>query len=169
MKKFTVKHTFNTDLDTYWSKIFFDAEYNTRLYKEVLQFPTFEILELKEQPDGSRIRRLKIEPKADIPGPVKKIFGDAIIYLESGRFDPAAKRWTYKVETTKMADKINIGGEFWAEPRGEKKIERICQVSCDVSIFGIGGLVEGVIEKTTLDSYEKAYAFTNKFIAEKGY
>lgn len=165
--KVTYKHTFNTDVDTYWSKIFFDREYNERLFRDVLGFQ-YELLELTEEPSGVRRRRVRIEPKTDAPAVVKKLVGDSIGYVEEGSFDPKTKKWSYRITTTKMSDKISITGLFWAESRGDKKIERICDVDLNVKIFGVGGAIEEFIGKTTGDSYEKAHAFTNKFIAEKG-
>ena len=72
------------------------------------------------------------------------------------------------ITTSKLPDKVKIGGEFWVEPRGEKKIERFCRCDIEVKIFGVGGAIEGFIEKTTRDSYEKAARFTNQFIRDKG-
>jgi hypothetical protein len=166
--KFTVRHIFNTDIDTYWSKIFFDREYNQRLFVDALSFPVYEVLELTEEPNGVRRRKVRTEPKADAPAVVTKLIGDSIGYVEEGVFDPAARRWAYKVTTSKLSDKIQIAGSFWVEPRGEHKIERICEIDCNVKIFGVGGAIEGFIEKSTRDTYEKATAFTNKYIAEKG-
>lgn len=166
--QFTVRHTFQTDIDTYWSKIFFDREYNEKLFRGALGFPVYDVLELTEPADGARTRRVKIEPKADAPAVVKKLIGDSIAYVEEGRFDPTARKWSYKITTTKLSDKISISGTFWAEPRGEHVIERICVVDCSVKVFGVGGAIETFLEKSTRDSYEKAAEFTNRYIAEKG-
>jgi uncharacterized protein (TIRG00374 family) len=165
--KATYKHTFNTDIDTYWNQIFFNPEYNEKLFREVLKF-NYELLELTGEPGGPRRRRVRIEPKTEAPAVIKKLIGDSIGYLEEGSFDPAAKKWSYKITTSKMTDKISISGLFWAEPRGEKKIERICEVDLNVKVFGVGGTIEEFIAKTTGDSYEKAWQFTNQYIASKG-
>lgn len=165
--KATYKHTFNTDLDTYWSKIFFSTEYNEKLFREVLKFH-YELLELTGEPGGPRRRRVRIEPKTEAPAVVKKLIGDSIGYLEEGSFDPVTKKWSYKITTSKMADKISISGLFWAEPRGDKKIERICEVDLNVKVPLVGGEIEKFIAKTTADSYEKAWQFTNQYIAQNG-
>gem|GEM_PF-40330 len=165
--KATYKHTFNTDVDTYWSKIFFSTDYNERLFRDVLKFQ-YELVELTGEPGGPRRRRVRIEPKTEAPAVVKKLIGDSIGYLEEGSFDPAARKWTYKITTSKLTEKISINGTFWAEPRGDKKIERICEVELKVDIFGVGGAIEKFIAETTGQSYEKAWQFTNQYIAEKG-
>ncbi|MCS6899828.1 MAG: DUF2505 domain-containing protein [Myxococcales bacterium] len=165
--KATYRHTFHTDLDTYWSKIFFSTEYNEKLFREVLKF-NYELLELTGEPGGPRRRRVRIEPKTEAPAVVKKLIGDSIGYVEEGSFDPTTKKWSYQITTSKMADKISISGLFWAEPRGEKKIERICEVDLHVKVPLVGGEIEKFIAKTTGDSYEKAWKFTNDYIAQHG-
>lgn len=168
MTCFTIRHTFNTDIGSYWPKVFFDPEYNERLYKDALAFAFYDVLEQKEEPGGVITRRMRTEPKSDAPIIVKKLIGDSLRYTESGRFDPAKKRWAYNIVPSKLADKIHIAGEFWVEPRGDKSIERYCDCDIQVRIFGVGGAVESFIEKTTRENYEKAARFTNDFIREKG-
>jgi hypothetical protein len=164
--KFTVRNTFNTSPDSYWNKMFFDEEYNRRLYMEGLSFKGFEMLELGGEPGGKRTRKMRTEPKSDAPAVVKKLIGDSLTYTESGTFDPATKVWTYTIVTSKLPDKIRIGGRLWAEPRGDK-MERIAEIEIEVKIPVVGGTVEKFVEKTTRESYEKATKFTNDFIAEK--
>lgn len=169
MTSFTVRHVFNTDADTFWNKMFFDEEYNRRLFVTALGFPMWEQLELREESDGAKVRKTKMEPKSDAPAVVKKLVGDSVTYIEEGKWNPATRRWVFKIVPGKMADKIRIEGEFWVEQRGQKQIERICTTNVDVKIFGVGGAVESFIEKSTRDSYEKAAVFSNEFIKEKGY
>ena len=85
--KFTVRHTFNTDVETYWNKLFFDPEYNERLYKHALGFNVFELIELTGEPGGKRTRKLLTEPKSDAPAVVRKLIGDSLQYTETGSFD----------------------------------------------------------------------------------
>jgi len=164
--KFTIRHTWNISEEEYWPKIFFDDEYNRRLYKEGLEFPVYEVLEATEHPDGSRTRKLRIEPKAEAPTVVKKLIGDSLQYTEEGRWDPKTRRWKYTVTLSKLADKISIKGEFWVEKRGDKQIERICDVDVNVRIFGVGGVIESFVEKTTRESYEKTGKFTTAWIRD---
>ena len=165
---FTVRHTFDVDVDTFWKDIFFNSDFNRRLYLEHLGFKTYDVIEEKQQSDGTVERKVRQTPKTDAPAVVKKLVGDEVSYLEAGRFDPAKKRWAYTITPSKLSDKIEIGGEFWAEPKGDGKIERICTVDLEVKIFGVGKAVEGFIEKQTKDSYDKAATFTRAFIAERG-
>ena len=99
---------------------------------------------------------------------VTKLIGGGLSYTEVGRFDAKTQKWSYDITTNKMADKVRIGGTLWVEPRGEKKIERICEVDLQVNVFGIGGMVEKFIADTTRESYEKTAKYTNEFIASHG-
>jgi hypothetical protein len=47
-------------------------------------------------------------------------------------------------------------------------MERVVDFEIKVSIFGVGGVIEGFIEKTVRESYDRGAAFTNTFLREKG-
>lgn len=166
--KFTCRNIFNTDVDTYWSKIFFDPEYNRGLYLDTLHFKKWELVELTGEPGGARARKQNLEPKSDAPAVVQKLVGGSLSYVEQGTFDPTTRLWTYKIQLSKLSDKVSIGGKFWVEPRGDKRIERICDVDISVNIFGVGGVVEKFVEKETRDSYERTTGYTNDWIAKHG-
>lgn len=164
---FTVRHTFRgIDVDGFWEKVFFDEKFNETLYRQELGFSEYQVLEQEEEPGGVVTRKVRQTPKSDAPAVVKKLIGDSVSYVEEGRFDPATKRWRYSVTPSKMADKIDIGGEFWVEARGEDTVERICTVDLSVKVFGVGKSIESFIEKQTKDSYETAARYTQRFIDE---
>ena len=41
--------------------------------------------------------------------------GDRLAYTEEGSFDKKAKRYSFKVTPSTMADKTKISGELWCE------------------------------------------------------
>ena len=166
--RYTIKHIFNTDVDTFWDKIFFDPEYNETLFKQHLGFVVYEVLELDKKEDGSISRRVRGVPRVEIPAAVKKVLGDSAGYTENGRFDPSSKRFSIEVIPNTAADKIKTRLTMWVEPRGDKRIERFVDVESEVKIFGVGKMIEGVIEKQTRDNYGRAAEFTNRWIADKG-
>ena len=168
MGSFTVKHTFDTDIDTFWEKIFFSDAFNEALYRDRLGFPRYEVVEANTDANGVVTRKILVEPKSDAPAVVKKLVGDSMSYFEEGRFDPKTRRYNYRVVPSKLADKINVQGEFWVEPRGDKKVERICTAEVKVNIFGVGKSIEGYLEKTTKEVYEVAAAYTQEHIRKAG-
>lgn len=164
--KFEMKHSFRCDEETFWGKIFFDEEYNRRLFKEGLDFAVYEPLELREEPSGDKVRRVKTQPRAQMPAPVQKLLGEPTS-IEDGRFHAAQRRWAFKITPHKMAEKIHISGEFRMVPTATG-IERQASFEIKVDIFGVGGIVEGFIEKQLREGYDKGALFTNRYLQEKG-
>ena len=166
--KFEVRNVFDTDVETYWNEIFFSEEYNARMYSEALGFSSFELLELTGEKGGDRRRRFRTEPAADAPAVVRKVVGDRLSYTETGEWRASTGIWTYAIETSQASDRVQIGGRLWAEPTEDGRCMRVAEINVSVKIFGVGTVIEKFIERTTRDSYVKASAFTNRFIAEKG-
>ena len=166
--RYTIKHTIETDIDTFWNKVFFEPEFNRRLFTEHLGFTSYQVLEDRTDPDGVRHRRVECVPKVELPAPARKVFGDNLGFVEVGRYDPAVKRYYVQVLPKTGGDKIKTATEIWVEPTGDKRCERIVSVDNSVKIFGIGTLIEGFIEQQTRDSYAKGAEYTNRFIREQG-
>jgi hypothetical protein len=168
MPEITLRHEFDCDEDTYWEKVTFDPEFNRRLYLEVLKFPSYELVEQKED-DAKRTRRVRIDPPlGNLPGPVKKAIGDKFSYVEEGTFDKKTKRYSFKVTPSTMADKTKNFGELYVEKLGDRKIVRIAKITVEVKVFMIGGMVEEKISSDLRHSYEEAARFTRTFLKEKG-
>src|SRR5438045_458403 len=111
MPEITVKQEINTDEDTFWEKIVFDAAFNKTMYEGGLKFHCWKILEQKED-DKTLTRRVQVEPPtADLPGPLKKVIGDKLAYVEEGTFDKKTKRYSFKVKPSTLADKTKVSGE----------------------------------------------------------
>jgi hypothetical protein len=166
--QFTIRHTIDTDADTFWDRIFFDEEFNRALCADYLRFEVFRVLSFNREDSGVITRRIENQPRAEIPRVVKKALGDSTGFVEEGRFDPERRRWVFRVIPHVASSKIQTTGELWVEERGEKKAERVVTVDNRVKVFGVGRLVEELIEKQTRDNYDKAAAFTNRWIREKG-
>jgi hypothetical protein len=166
--RYTIKHTIDTDADTYMTKLLFDAELNRRMFLEHLGFTTYRVLEERTDPDGVIHRKVEATPKIELPAPARKIFGDNLGYTEIGRYDPKAKRYYVQVAPKMGGDKVKTTTEIWAEPLDGKRCERIVSVDNSVKVFGLGTLIEGFVEQQTRDNYAKAAEFTNRYIREKG-
>ena len=164
--KVTISHEFNCDADTFWNKVFFDPEFGQAVYKGELGFPQYEVIEDRDE-GNERVRRIRVMPKQEAPAAVQKLVGGAFSYVEEGRFDKTTKRYRFRVVPSAMGDKIRTDGELRVETLGPKKIRRLVDMTIEVKIFGIGGMVEGFVSKSTQDSYARAAAFTNRWIAEK--
>lgn len=170
--RYTIKHLIDTDIDTFWNKVFFDPEFNRALFIEALGFTTYNVLEDKRDADGTIHRRIECVPKVELPAAARKIFGHSAGYTEIGTFDPKTRKYTVDVIANMAADKIKTKSEIWVEPRatpgtlGDKRVERVVTVDNTVKVFGLGTLLEGFIEQQTRDSYNRGADFTNRWIKE---
>lgn len=166
--RYTIRHTFNVDADTFWGKLFFDPAYNEALFTQYLKFKQYKVLELQHDPDGSVHRRVECAPAIEIPAVVKKVIGDSTSYVEDGRFDPKSKRFSVNATPKVAADRFQTHITMWVEPRGDKKVERFVEVDSTVKVFGVGKVIEGILEQQMRSNYDQAATFTNQWIAEKG-
>jgi len=161
MKKLSVTHVIDCDVDTYW-KVFFDAEYNKKLYLEGLSFKQFEILEQSETK-----RRMRGVPKMNVPGPVAKLLGDSFGYEEQGSFEKDTNTFRWKMIPNTMTDKLMTSGFTKIEAAGDGKVRRVNEATIEAKVFGVGGMLESTAEKEIRDSWEKEAAFMNKWVKEK--
>lgn len=166
--RFTIRHTFATDADTFWNQVFFDEAYNKELFEGFLHFPLYKILQLDKQADGTILRRIEAAPPVEIPAVARKVIGDSTSYIEEGRFDPNTKTFRVNVTPKVGGDRIKTTIAIRCEPRGDKRVERIADVDNQVKVFGVGKVIEAFIEKQTRDSYDASAEFTHRWISERG-
>lgn len=168
MAEIRVEHTFNCNVETFWDRIFFDPDYNRRLFLEVLKFPEWKVT--RNEDTGERIERsCEATPRlGDLPGPLKKVVGEGVRYREEGVFDKAAKRYRMRVVPNKLSDKLGIDCELWLEPRADGRSNRIFTCRVEARIFGIGSLLEKRLLEDMHKSQNVTAEFTNRYIAEQG-
>src|SRR5262245_13305239 len=162
-----IEHVFNCSAETFWEKVFFDEEYNRRLFKEELRFPVWR--ELKREDRGGELYRVvEVVPHVgELPGPLKAVVGEGIGYEEHGTLDKKTHRYKVEVKPNKMADKVFVKLEMFTEPMGDKQCKRIVNVSVTAKVFGIGGMIEKRMISDLEKSYGKSARFTNTYVAEK--
>src|SRR5262249_27663358 len=149
--------------------IFFDQEYNRRLYTEALRFPEWREVRVEDQ--GDQLERVThaVPSMGEIPATLKKIVGERVAYDERGIYDKRARRYRISVTPGKLADKLVITGELFTAPAAEQgRCRRIYQGRVEARIFGVGSLLEKRILADLEKSYEVSARFTNQYIKEKG-
>lgn len=169
--KFTIRHPYAIEPEAFWREVFFDREYNEKLYREGLQFEAFDIVEETDPPDGRRTRKVRVTPKIDAPAAIRKVLGDSVSYVEEGRLEvtgPNTPKWLSKVLPSKLADKSTIKAEMWLERTGPGQSDRVAEFDIEVKMFGVGGMVEKFLEKTMRESYQKAADYTNQWLRANG-
>jgi hypothetical protein len=168
MAEIRVEHVFNCSAQTFWTKVFFDAEYNRRLFQEILKFPVWRVTKTEERGDEV-LRTIEASPPVgDLPGPLKAVVGDNAGYEERGVFNKTTQRYKVEVVPNRMSDKISVVVEMWTEPLGDAQCKRYARATATAKIFGVGGLLEKKLLSDLERSYQKSAAFTNTFVSEKG-
>ena len=166
--KARIEHIFNCSADTYWDKVFFEEEYNRRMFLDALKFESYKIVSLDE--GESQVKRVvdAVPRVADLPAALKKFAESGVGYRESSTFDRKTKRLRVDVEPTSLRGKLFIIGEIRCEPVGEKQCRRIYETTIECKIFGVGGMIEKRLVSDIEKSYADAAKFTNQYLAEKG-
>ncbi|MEO7035725.1 MAG: DUF2505 family protein [Polyangiaceae bacterium] len=167
MSEIRVEHVFKCSEETFWTKVFFDDEYNRRLFQEILKFPVWRVAKTEERGDEI-LRTIEASPPiGDLPGPLKAVVGDNAGYEERGVFNKKTRRYRVQVVPNRMADKISVVVEMWTEALGDGQCKRVAIATATAKIFGIGGMLEKKMLSDLERSYAKSASFTNTFVAEK--
>jgi hypothetical protein len=162
-----IEHQFSCSEATFWGKVFFDPEYNRRLFLEELKCPHYRLLELEET-DQTVIRVHEISPRvAGVPGPVLSLIGDGFSYLERDVFTRSTRRMQLVVTPSKLSSRLDIGGVYHTVEEGPHRCRRVfeCHVVC--KILGLGGLLEKQIVSDMHRDYELTAQFTERYLAEQ--
>ncbi|MBI4956326.1 MAG: DUF2505 family protein [Myxococcales bacterium] len=167
MPEITFRHEFECDEDTFWTE-FFRAEYNQKLYLEALGFPGYQLLDSSDGPDR-RTKKVRIDPPVTgLPGPLKKVIGDRLSYVEEGSLDKKTGRYSFHVIPSTKPDKTKTEGELWCEKLGDKRIARHARIFVEVKVFAVGGLIEDKIVSDLRRSYEESAKFMAQWLKAKG-
>lgn len=163
-----IEHIFNCSADTFWDQVFWEDEYNDRMFRDALKFPVHN--KVRQDDKGDTIERvIDVVPKlGDMPAPLKKVIGEGIGYREDGVFDKKTRHLKVKIIPNKLTDKMHITGEFFVEPAGDGKCKRVFNCTAVAKVFGIGGMLEKRIMSDMETSYDVAAKFTNEYLKEKG-
>ena len=161
MRTFEVRHEMIVGSERFWQLIHHETEFIRSLYVDFLDFG-YEVLEDNKE---TGVRRTYITPKVDAPKAIKRVMGDSISFTENGQLveDAEDYRYEFTVVPNKFADKIKIYGAMRAHPIGEK-CERSVTFNVKCTIFGIGKLLEGFIQKEIQRSYMESAAYTNTYL-----
>ena len=165
MTTFTMRHEIDCTPERFW-KLFFDAELQKKIFAE-LHFPKWEVVEQKDS-EEEIVRIVKAIPKLDAPAAVTKVLGSGFGYTEEGRFDKTSKVYRFVIKPTTLGEKLKNEGTVQCEAKGEGKCTRIVDVLAEAKIFGLGGMIEKMTEKSTRDGWNKSAELFNAHLEERG-
>jgi hypothetical protein len=160
---YTVKHIIDTDVEGFW-RMFFDVEVARAMLREFGNPGSFEILEERTDDQGLLHRRIECRSNVDLPSLAKKLVGDGT-YTEVGCFDSKQKRYSAECIPKVNADKFRTSFEVVVHPIDDgRRVERHITTHNTVKVFGIGGMVEGLLERGQRDAHEQSAKFANKWL-----
>ena len=161
------RQTFDLSAETYWKELCLSLEYQERMYREALGCTRMNVLEHSGDFATGMKRRLQFEKPIDAPAAVTKLFGKAVLLEEHSEFDPKAQRWTYRMVPGMMSDRLDIRGSIELTARNGH-VEQVSKNSVTCKIFGLGGIIEHFIAKSTQEGNADKASFTRRYISEKG-
>jgi hypothetical protein len=161
-----IESIFHVAPDVFWTRLFFDAEYNAGLYR-ALGFESYQVLSLETHPDGRVERKLRAEPPLSGPELLRKALRGRIYYVEHGSYDPARQLWQFTNESSVKAGDTRVAGTIRALPHPLGMRHQV-ELEISVSALGLGSLIEKQIEKSTRESYLVTTSYTNAYAAERG-
>jgi len=164
--KFALAHVMHVTPETFWGRVFLDEEYNRGLYAE-LGFAGMQILSFDRPPDGAARRVLRAEPPLHVPAALKRKLQGKVFYTEHGHFDVPSQSWHFRSVPSVMSDQVSIVGRVHVAPHPEGAVHTV-DLEAHVSAWGIGGLIESVIERNSRESFATTIAFTDRWAREKG-
>jgi hypothetical protein len=162
MKRFTLVQELPTTVDEHW-RIYFDDAFERGLYLEGMRFPTYELLEHHDSAEALH-RKIRVIPRLDAPAAVTKILGARFAYVEDGTFDKGTRILRSRVIPSVMPDRIHADFTVTAEPAGEGRCRRTVVTTVDVRIFGVGGVIESVFEKSMREGWRDSATFMTEWL-----
>ena len=160
---YSVTHVIDTDVDNLW-RLFFDVELAYAMLKEFRVPSSFEIVEEREDEQGRLHRRIECFSHVELPGFVTKLVGDGS-YTEIGCFDRTVKKYSAQCIPKRGADKFSSSFEVTALPiDGGTRCERHIVTENVVKVFGIGGMLQGMLERTQREAHEQSASFINTWL-----
>lgn len=156
--------------DVFW-RVFLDPDYLRALYLEELRYKNFEVLEVTDTS-----RKLRIVPNLNLPGPIESLIGESFAYEEHGTLDRARNEWAWRMvqptdlhATAKPREGvITTHGSVRIEAISEQQCRRSNEVVIEANIFGLGGVVESIIEKEFRAAWAKESALLMQWIEKLG-
>jgi hypothetical protein len=161
--RLTLDDTFPCDAARFW-ELYFDTDYTLRLHREALGSTSAEVTERTGDLSTGLTRTLRYGQRPDMPGPVKRLFGDEVTTTEVSTFDPATGTSSFDLTPGTLADKTHIAGSITVTDDGDGCRQQF-MIEARVKIFGAGPVVERFIERQARDVQAKAVAYMKAELA----
>jgi hypothetical protein len=155
--KLNLSYDWTCTPEQFWA-LYFDPDFVVRLHLEALGSTSAEVVSQEGDLQQGLVRTLRYGQKPNMPGPVRKIFGEEVVTTEVSTFDPATSTATFTMTPGTMADKTQIDGAIAFALEDGTTVETFA-LEAKVKIFGAGPIVERFIESQAREVQEKSVQF----------
>lgn len=155
--KLSLSYEWECTPEEFWA-LYFDEDFVVRCHTEALGSTAAEVLSQEGDIASGLVRTLRYTQRPNMPGPVRKIFGEEITSTEVSTYDPVTSSATMSLTPGTMADKTHIDGTISVVGDGAHSTETFA-LEARVKIFGVGPIVERFIEHEARGTQAKSVAF----------
>jgi hypothetical protein len=149
---FELRHPIKADVEDVAAALL-DADFQASL-ADVGGLKSREVLEQKDGPGGTVIRRTRCVLGRDL-GAAKRFLGNSEpAWVEEARWDPDKMTWSWTILPEVAAELLSASGSTVLEPEGDAT-ERIVTGLVKVKVPLYGSRVEGVIVRGLEDAYSE--------------
>lgn len=159
---FEIRQVIHTTAERFWELLHRSEAYSHYLYVESLGFG-YEPLEVDHE---RGVMRVRIVPRIPAPAPIMKLLGAGFSFVEEGELG-ADLVYRFRIVPSSAADRISVRGEMRVLPEGPATCVREMRFAIDVSIPGVGPIVEKFVERSTRQSYVESHRITNRYLEER--
>lgn len=164
MTHFKITHEFATDPKTYW-RVFLDEAYNVELYDRI---GVKERTMLDRSEDEKTVKwSVRIMPRRDLPGVIKKIVGGDLGYTEHSVLHRDENWIDVRVEPSLMKERTKIKAKYTLTPVGENRVRRTFEGDIDIDLPFVGKKVEAAILEDMQKSYDVAAKVTTEWLGRE--
>ena len=155
--KLQLSYSWDCQPEAFWA-LYYDPEFTVRLHLDHLGSTSAKVVSQEGDVTSGLVRTLRYGQRPNMPGAVRKIFGEEVITTEVSTYDPTTTTTTFTMTPGTMADKTQIEGRIALASEGAGATETFL-LDARVKIFGVGPIVERFIEAQARDMQDKAVEF----------
>jgi hypothetical protein len=161
-KKISRVDKYQASADAIWAmlqdRVYVDAKY------QALGDISTDVSTLDASADGIVLKVARIVP-ADLPDFAKKILGDTNKLAQAENWGPSGDGYLCDLAIEFPGKPLHVTGVLEVKPTGDASADWHVNMEVKASVPFIGGKLEGVVEKETLASLDKEYAFNQEWLA----
>lgn len=161
-----IDHRFTGCTLEHFIAVYFSEDFNNAV-APISGLKSRHLVEERIDADGTRHRRVRMQPNVTLPAPIRKYASEEQIhYDEVAIYDPVAREVRYHIDS-KANDRVDIRGVIRFVSDGENAVRRIIDSSVHIKApFGVGTLIERFIESEVKKGYDKLKPFLQRYLDE---